>query len=127
MSPPFNTYYRNNYFLMASIKRRVSSPKREKKIHQAMTYVNQRTERSIQAAVLTYGLPYTTLRDRLRGAENASEAHVEKQIFSTEQWKALVCFSEGLDDLRHPMTLKMLRELVLSMLPYCQEQKLGVH
>ena len=127
MTPPFNTYYRNNYFFMAPIKCRVSSPERRKTIHQAIAYFNQRTERSIRAAALTYDLPYPTLRDRLRGAKKASEAHVEQQIISTEQRKALVRFCEALDDLGHPMTLKMLREFALSMLPPWQERKLGVH
>ena len=105
----------------------MSSPDKGDTIRRAIADIDQGKEPSIRSAALTYGLPYTTLRDRLRGARNASEAHIEQRLLTLEQGKSLVRFCEALADLGHPMTLKMLREFALSMLSPCKDQKLGVH
>ena len=56
------------------------------------------TEPSIRSAARTYSIPYTTLRDRLRGLQPHSEAHQDLQLLTVREEKAIVRFCETLDD-----------------------------
>ena len=60
---------------MGQVKPRKSNSEREKSIHLAKKDYLAGIEPSIRSAASTYGLPYSTLRDPLRGTQSASVAH----------------------------------------------------
>jgi hypothetical protein len=74
-------------------------------------------EPSIHAATSTYGVPYGTLRDPLRGAQPRSAAHEKEQLLSLQEEKSIIRFCETLDDLRHPLQAKMVKVFAMSLLP----------
>jgi len=84
-------------------------------------------EPSIRAAALTYGIPYGTLRDRLRGAQPRSAAHEKEQLLTLEEEKSIVRFCETLDDLGHPLQAKMVKALAMSLLSPHRRWQLGKH
>jgi hypothetical protein len=57
------------------------------------------------------------LRDRLQGAQPRVEAHQSEQILSVEEEKSIVRFCEALDDLGHPLKVKMVKAFAMSLLP----------
>ena len=65
-------------------------------------------ERSIRSAARTYNMLYPTLRARLHGRQTRTEANRGRKLLSVQEEKAIVCFCETLDDLGHPVTVKIL-------------------
>jgi hypothetical protein len=84
-------------------------------------------EPSIRAAASTYGIPYGTLRDRLRKAQPRSAAHEKEQLLTLEEEKSIVRFCETLDNLGHPLQAKMVKAFVMSLLPPHRRRQLGKH
>jgi len=83
--------------------------------------------RSIRSAASAYGLPYTTLRDRLRGAQPCQEAHRNQQLLTVEEEKAIVRFCGKLDDLGHPLSLPIVKRLAAAMLSPSRVREVGTH
>jgi len=90
---------------------------RENDIREAKHAYCSGREPSIRAAASTYGVPYGTLRDRLRGAQPRSTAHEKEQLLILEEEKSIVRFCETLDDLGHPLQAKMVQAFAISLLP----------
>ena len=67
---------------------------RENDIREAKHAYHSGLESSIHAAASTYGIPYGTLRDRLRGAQPRSAAHEKEQLLTLEEEKSIVRFCE---------------------------------
>ena len=65
---------------------------------------------SVRFAACTYNIPFTTLRDCLRGQQPYSEAHRGLQLLSIREEKEIVRFCETLDDRGHPVTIKNLKQ-----------------
>jgi hypothetical protein len=82
---------------------------------------------SICSAASTYGTPYDTLRERLRGVQPHCAAHEKEQLLTPEEEKSIVGFCEALDDLGHPLQGKMVTEFALSLLPPQRRRQLGKH
>jgi len=66
--------------------------------------------------LLTLGIPYGTLRDQSRGAQPRSAAHEKEQLLTVEEGKSIVRFCETLDDLGHPLQVKMVKAFAMSLL-----------
>jgi len=60
---------------MGRVKSRDAATDRENEIREAKHAYLSGLEPSIRATASTYGIPYSTLRDRLRGAQPRSAAH----------------------------------------------------
>jgi len=100
---------------------------RENDIREAKHAYRSGLEPSIRAAASTYGIPYGTLRDRLRGAQPRSAAHEKEQLLTLEEEKSIVRFCETLDDLGHPLQAKMVKAFAMSLLPPHRRLQLGKH
>lgn len=112
---------------MGRVKPRQSECDREASIKQARDdYIHGR-EPSIRSAALTYGVPYGTLRGRLQGAQTRQEARIEQQVLTPQDEKAIVRFCKALDDLGHPLKLKMVKGFAMSLLHPKQRRELGKH
>jgi hypothetical protein len=82
-----------------------TNPDCENDILHARKYYLAGIEPSIRAAAATYGLPYTTLYDRLQGAQSRTEAHRPQQLLTEQEEKSIVRFCTALNDLGHPITM----------------------
>jgi hypothetical protein len=103
------------------------SKERETDLVEAMDEFKAGNFRSIRSAASAYMLPYTTLRDRLRGAQSRQRAHKNEQLLTVEEEKAIVRFCGKLDDLGHPLSLPMVKRLAAGMLPPSREREIGKH
>jgi hypothetical protein len=112
---------------MGRVKPRVPARERENNLQNARNdYING-VEPSIRSAASTYGVPYATLRDRLQGVQSRVEAHQSEQILSVEEEESIVRFCEPLDDLGHPLKVKMVKVFAMSLLPPGRRRQLGKH
>ena len=75
------------------------------------------TEASIRSASRTYNIPYSTLRDRLRGLQPRPEAHRGFHLLSVQEEKTIVRFRETLDNWGHLVTIKILKQFTQSFHP----------
>jgi len=100
---------------------------RENDIREAKHAYRSGLEPSIRAAASTYGVPYGTLCDQVRGAKPRSAAHEKEQLRTLEEEKSIVKFCETLDDLGHPLQGKMVKVFAMSLLPSHRRRQLGKH
>ena len=84
-------------------------------------------ELSICSAAYTYGIPYGTLYDWPQCAQPWVEAHESEQIPWVEEEKSIVMFCEALDNLDHSWNGKLLKELVMILLPSGRWWQFGKH
>lgn len=63
---------------------------REKLIPDALSHYNASTKPSMCASVDTFGIPWTTLRDRLNGAPNCRDTHRSMQLLSEHEETTIV-------------------------------------
>jgi hypothetical protein len=112
---------------MGRVKCRDAASDRENEIREATHAYRTGLEPSIRAAASTYGIPYGTLRDRLRGAQPRGAAHEKEQLLTPEEEKSIVRFCETLDDLGHPLQGKMVKAFAMSLLPSHRRRQLGKH
>jgi len=112
---------------MGRVKPRVSVPECENNLpNDRNDYING-VEFSVRSAASNYGVPYGTLCDRLQGAQPRVEAHQSEQILSVEEEKSIVRFCETLDDLGHPLEVKMVKAFAMSLIPPGRRRHLGKH
>ena len=118
-SPPklSQQYHNCDTATMGRLKPCRSDNEREKSIRLAKQDFINGIEPSIRSAARTYNIPFTTLRDCLRGQQSHSKAHQELQLLSVQEEKAIVRFFETLDDRGHPVTIKILKQFAQSLLP----------
>ena len=72
--------------------------------------------RSVRKAAIAHGIPYTTLSDRLRGAQTRIASHVHQQRLSPIQEKRLVDWILGQEALGFPLTYAQIREFAVCIL-----------
>jgi len=101
---------------MGRVKCRDSTD-RENDIRGAKHAYRSSLEPSTRAAASTYGVPYGTLQDQLRGAQPWSAAHETVQLFTLEEEKSIVRVCETLDDLGHLLQAKLVNAFAMSLLP----------
>jgi len=102
---------------MGRVKCRDAATDRENDICEAKHAYRSGLEPSLHAAASTYGVPYGTLRARLRGAQPRSAVHKMEQLLTLEEEKSIVRFCETVDDLGHPLQAKMVKAFAMSLLP----------
>jgi hypothetical protein len=59
---------------------------------------SSKPDTSMRASAEAYGIPWTTLRDRLKGAEPRRAAHKAQQILSDYEEVTIVRWFERMDD-----------------------------
>jgi len=77
---------------MGRVKCRYAAIDTENEIHEAKHAYCTGLGSSICSAASTYGIPYGTLRDRLRGAQPRGAAHEKEQLLTPEEEKSIVRF-----------------------------------
>ena len=71
---------------------------REKNIQIAMQAYRMGETSSMRAMAEWYGVPYSTLRDRLNGAQDRQSSGEPMQLFTKQEEKAMVRWCNHLDD-----------------------------
>jgi len=112
---------------MARVKSERQNTEREKGIRDAKRDYLNGIEPSIRSAASTYGIPYTTLQNRLRGRQPHQEAHQKQQLLTVEQERSIVRFCVALDDLGHPLKLPLVKQFASSLLTPSQRRNVGKH
>jgi len=112
---------------MGRVKSRDATTDRGNEICKAKHVYLSGLEPSICTAASTYGISYSTLRDRLRGAQPRSAAHEKEQLLTLEEEKSIVRFCETLDDLGYPLQAKMVKAFAMSLLPPHRRRQLRKH
>ncbi|KAH0603952.1 uncharacterized protein H6S33_006983 [Morchella sextelata] len=84
---------------------------REKLIQDALSHYNTSTKPSMRASADTFGIPWTTLRDRLNGAQNRRDAHRSMQLLSEHEETTIVRWCERMDDWGFPLRLSLVKEM----------------
>jgi hypothetical protein len=99
------------------VKTRPGNEEREAAIREAKRAYLSNESGSIANTASLYGIPASTLKDRLRGALPMLVAHKEEQLRSEEEEKALVRIIERLDDWGHPLKVAYVNHFAKSLLP----------
>jgi hypothetical protein len=73
----------------------------------------------MRASADTFGIPWTTLRDRLNGAQNRRDAHRSMQLLSEHEKTTIVRWCERMDDWGFPLRLSLVKE----MAPYLVKKR----
>ena len=75
-----------------------------------------------------YGVPYSTLRDRLNGAQDRQSSREPMQLFTKQEEKAMVRWCNHLDDWGFPPKLTLVKQMAADLIrKRAGEQKLGKH
>lgn len=83
---------------------------------------------SMSAMAEKYGVPYSTLRDRLNGAQDRQSSHEPMQLFTKQEEKAMVRWCNHLDDRGFPPKLALVKQMAGCLIQKRGgEQKLGKH
>jgi len=112
---------------MGLVKPRKSDTERETSIHLAKNDYLAGIEPSIRSAASMYGLPYSTLHDRLLGIQSASVSHHHQQLLTDQEEKSIVHFCNTLDNYGHPVTMQILKGFAKSLLPVSKRREVGKH
>ena len=82
----------------------------------------------MRAMAEKYGVPYSTLRDRLNGAQDRQSSRGPMQLFTKQEEKAMVRWCNHLDDWGFPPKLTLVKQMAAGLIQKrAGEQKLGKH
>jgi hypothetical protein len=86
---------------------------RENAINQAILHYNDlsNSSKSMRVSAETFGIPYSTLRDRLNGAQTRQAAHRSQQLLTEYEESTIVKWCERMDDWGFPVRLGNLKEM----------------
>lgn len=85
---------------------------REKLIEKAMTHYRESgNSASLRISAETFGISWSTLRDRLNGAQNRREAHRAQQLLNEDEEGCIVRWCQRMDDWGFPLRLSLVKEL----------------
>lgn len=84
---------------------------RERLIQQAITHYKESSKPSLRISAETFGIPWTTLRDRLNGATNRRDAHRSQQLLTEYEETTIVKWCERMDDWGFPLRLGLVKEM----------------
>ena len=104
---------------------KTKSDDHEKLIQEVIEEYNAKTYPSIRSAAAAYGVPYETVRNRLRGTKTRQESHQNQQLLTVEEEKAIVRLCLALDDWGHPLKLPMIKEFATALLPPEKHREIG--
>lgn len=84
---------------------------REKFIQLAITEYQNAPKPSLRASAEKYGIPWTTLRDRMNGAQSRRESHRQQQLLSEHEEKSIAAWCKRMDDWGFPLRLDLVKEM----------------
>ena len=101
---------------------------RESNIQLAMRAFWKSEKPSMREMATKYGIPYSTLRDRLNGAQDRKKSHEHMQLFTEQEEKAVVRWCKSLDDWGFPPKLTLVKQMAGHLMKNrASGQKLGKH
>jgi Tc5 transposase DNA-binding domain len=101
---------------------------REKNIELAIRDYYKALEPSIRASAEKYSIPWTTLRDRLKGARNRRESHRRQQLLTEHEEKTIVQWCKRMDDYGFPLRVSLVKEMAAYLVKKrLNDHKLGKH
>jgi hypothetical protein len=101
---------------------------REKLIDLVIKDYHKTLESSIRASAEKYSIPWTTLRDRLKGAQNRLESHRHQQLLTEYEEKSIVKWCQRMDDWGFPLRLALVNEMAAYLVEKrTSGRKLGRH
>ncbi|KAH0608756.1 uncharacterized protein H6S33_001890 [Morchella sextelata] len=85
---------------------------REKLIEKAMTHYRESgNSASLRISAETFGISWSTLRDRLNGEQNRREANRTQQLLNEDEEGCIVRWCQRMDDWGFPLRLSLVKEL----------------
>lgn len=101
---------------------------REEHIKLAIEYYTSARDPSLRQSAEKFGIPYSTLRDRLQGVQNRRESHRRQQLLTEHEEKSIVQWCQRMDDWGFPLKLGLVKEMAAYLIKkrHCGH-KLGVH
>lgn len=101
---------------------------RENLIQLAIKDYYKTLEPSIRASAEKFSIPWSTLRDRLRGAQNRRESHRHQQLLTEYEEKSIVQWCECMYDWGFPLRLTLVKEMAAYLVSKrASGRKLGRH
>ena len=101
---------------------------RENNIKHAMRAYQKGETSSMRGMAERYGVPYSTLCDRLNGVQDRKSSGKPMQLFTKQEEKAIVRWCNYLDDWRFPPKLTLVKQMAECLIQKrVGEQKLGKH
>jgi len=101
---------------------------RESNIQLAMQAYRKSESSSMREMAEKYSVPYSTLRDRLNGAQDQKTSREPMQLFTKQEEKAIVRWCNRLDDWGFPPKLTMVKQMAEHLIQQrVGQQKLGKH
>jgi hypothetical protein len=101
---------------------------RENLIQLAIKDYYKTLEPSIRASAEKFSIPWSTLRDRLRGAQSRRESHRHQQLLTEYEEKSIVQWCERMDDWGFPLRLSLVKEMAAYLVSKrASGRKLGRH
>jgi len=91
--------------------RRTDLNEREKFITLAINYYQSSSKPSLRVSAEAYGIPWTTLGDRVNGAQDHHESHRGLQLLSVQEEKTIVNWCTHMDDWGFPLKLPLVHEM----------------
>lgn len=95
---------------------------REKLILLAINHYNKSSKASLRISAETFGIAWTTLRDRLNGAQNRRDSHRQQQVLSDHEEQTIVDWCACMDDWGFPLRLALVHEMAAYLV---QKRNLG--
>ena len=101
---------------------------RENNLQLAMRAYRKGKASSMRAMAEKYGIPYSTLRDRLNGAQDRKSSREPMQLFTKQEEKAIVRWCNHLDDWGFPPKLTLVKQMAEHLIQKrAGQQTLGKH
>ena len=91
--------------------RRTDLNERDKFITLAINHYQSSSKPSLRASAEAYSIPWTTLRDRVNGAQDRQESHRGQQLLSVQEEKTIVNWCTRMDDWGFPLKLPLVHEM----------------
>jgi len=88
-------------------------PKDEKEalLQAAVKFYQETSEASIKGTAEKYGIAYSTLRGRLKGAVSRVSGHARMQVLTPYEENSVVRWCERLDEWGHPAKMSLVKEM----------------
>lgn len=95
---------------MASLTKR-EKDQREEKLQKAITHYENSVLANIRHSAERFGVPYSTLRGRLAGAQNRVAGQLKAQALTDYEENSIVRWCAQLDEWGHPQRLAVVRSM----------------
>ena len=92
-------------------QRRPDMGEREKFNTLAINHYQSSSKPSLRASAEAYGIPWTTLRDRVNGVQDHQESHRGQQLLLVQEEKTIVTWCTRMDNWGFPLKLPFVHEM----------------